>query len=77
LEAPRPASARPLADTLSDTGHDGRERAVTLSPGFRWGWNVGERQIVVGTALPITTEESETTVGVLTYFSYELPFGRH
>jgi hypothetical protein len=66
-----------FADVLSNTGHDRRERAVTVSPGFRWGWNVGERQIVVGTALPITTEESETTVGVLTYFSYELPFGPH
>jgi hypothetical protein len=66
-----------FADVLAQTGHDGRERAVTVSPGFRWGWNVGEQQIVVGTALPVTTEASETTLGVLTYFSYELPFGRH
>ena len=66
-----------FADVLWDAGHTSRERAVTVSPGFRWGWNVGERQIVIGTALPITTEESDTTLGVLTYFSYELPFGPH
>jgi hypothetical protein len=52
-----------------------RERVVTISPGFRGGWNLSEdKQIIVGAALPITFQEGERTVAFLTYFSYELPF---
>jgi hypothetical protein len=48
--------------------------SATISPGFRRGWNVGERQIVVGGALPITRADERTRVAVLAYFSYELRF---
>lgn len=47
---------------------------ATISPGFRGGWNVGERQIVVGVAVPITRVDGRSTAALLTYFSYELPF---
>jgi hypothetical protein len=48
--------------------------AMTFSPGFRRGWNFGERQLVVGAALPVTRAEGRSTVALLSYFSYELPF---
>ena len=51
-----------------------RQAFVTVSPGFRGGWNVGDQQIIVGAALPITAGEDETGVAFLSYFSYELPF---
>lgn len=49
-------------------------QATTLSPGFRRGWNLGDRQLVVGAATPITRASGATTAALLTYFSYELPF---
>lgn len=52
------------------------ERIVTVSPGFRRGWNLGDHQIVVGAAIPIRIAESGRHTSILTYFSYELPFGR-
>jgi hypothetical protein len=51
-----------------------REATLTVSPGFRRGWNVGDRQIVVGAAVPISRGEGETATAFLTYFSYELPY---
>jgi hypothetical protein len=60
-------------ETLED-GRVRRERAFTLSPGFRGGWNIGPRQVIVGAALPVTFAGGTRDVGVLTYFSYELPF---
>jgi hypothetical protein len=50
------------------------DQSTTLSPGFRRGWNVGDRQLVVGAAVPITRAVGATTAALLTYFSYELPF---
>jgi hypothetical protein len=50
------------------------DESLTLSPGFRRGWNIGERQIVVGAAIPATRAEHRWTAALLTYFSYELPF---
>jgi hypothetical protein len=50
------------------------DESFTLSPGFRRGWNFGERQLVVGIAAPITREEGRSTTALLTYLSYELPF---
>jgi hypothetical protein len=73
-------NTRPLLNVLTETvvafDDEGRghKTAVTVSPGFRTGWNRGERQIVVGAALPITVDGDATGVAVLTYFSYELPF---
>jgi hypothetical protein len=48
--------------------------AVTVSPGFRRGWNVGDRQIVVGLAAPVTWTDGRSAGALLTYFSLELPF---
>ena len=50
------------------------DESFTLSPGFRRGWNFGERQMVVGIAAPITRAEGRSTTALLTYLSYELPF---
>jgi hypothetical protein len=46
----------------------------TVSPGFRRAWNIGEHQIVVGLAAPITRSRGSTDAAALSYFSYELPF---
>ena len=51
-----------------------RARTVTVSPGFRTGWNVGKQQVVVGAALPVSRLEGSSHVALLTYFSYELRF---
>jgi hypothetical protein len=45
-----------------------------VSPGFRRGWDVGDSQIVVGLAVPITFAGDERKTSLLTYVSYELPF---
>ena len=50
------------------------DESVTVSPGFRRGWNLGEHQIVIGVAAPITRADGRSTAALLTYFSYELPF---
>jgi hypothetical protein len=47
---------------------------VTVSPGFRRGWNFGEKQLVIGLAAPITRAEGRSAAALLTYLSYELPF---
>jgi hypothetical protein len=48
--------------------------AFTISPGFRLGWNIGDHQLVVGAAAPLTRSDGRNTAAMLTYFSYELPF---
>jgi hypothetical protein len=48
--------------------------SITVAPGFRRGWNLGDRQLVVGAAVPFTRAAGTTTAALLTYFSYELPF---
>jgi hypothetical protein len=62
--------------SFDDTGGaaPARARTVTISPGFRTGWNFGERQVVVGAAVPLSRVEGRGDLGVITYFSYELPF---
>jgi hypothetical protein len=52
----------------------GRDRTMIVSPGFRRGWNFGERQLVIGAAGPISRSSGATTTALLAYFSYELPF---
>ena len=53
----------------------GRDPTLTIAPGFRRGWNVGDRtQIVFGVGVPVTAGGDDTTVALLTYLSYELPF---
>jgi DtxR family Mn-dependent transcriptional regulator len=51
-----------------------RSRTTILSPGLRGGWNIGDKQVIVGCAVPVSRSEGHTTVAVLGYFSYELPF---
>jgi DtxR family transcriptional regulator, Mn-dependent transcriptional regulator len=65
-------------ETLSATGIGltGRSTAFTLSPGARGGWNIGDHQLVLGLALPITWTGGDSDAAVLGYFSYELPFRR-
>ena len=62
--------------SLGATARPSRERVVTISPGFRYGWNIGDRQIVLGAAVPVTTEAGESTTALFGYASYELPFTR-
>jgi DtxR family Mn-dependent transcriptional regulator len=53
-----------------------RDTTYTLSPGFRGGWNVGDKQIIAGFAVPFSFASGDNSTGALLYFSYELPFGR-
>ena len=62
-------------ETVLEQGTE-RETGLTLSPGFRGGWNVGDKQVIVGFALPITWVGDTQNTGAFFYFSYELPFKR-
>jgi hypothetical protein len=53
-----------------------RQRALTISPGVRFGWNLGDRQFVAGVAFPITFLGGANEPGGFLYMSYELPFRR-
>jgi hypothetical protein len=53
-----------------------RAAVLTVSPGARGGFNVGDAQIVLGLAVPIVRQQGDTDTGVLGYLSYELPFAR-
>lgn len=55
-------------------GGKSRDTIFTLSPGARGGWNLGDHQLILGAAVPITWIESDSSAGVLLYLSYELPF---
>ena len=59
---------------IAPAGTRVRERVTILAPGARGGWNVGDKQIVVGAAIPVTRVAGGSSAGVLGYFSYELPF---
>jgi hypothetical protein len=60
-------------ETIADPGTV-RQRGVTLSPGFRTGWDIGDKQLVAGFAVPTTWRGGDSATGVFLYFSYELPF---
>ena len=57
---------------------DGTERETffTLSPGARWGWNIGDHQLILGVAIPVTWNGGDADSGTFFYVSYELPFKR-
>ena len=57
-------------------GSTTRETVFTLSPGARGGWNLGDQQLILGAAIPITWVASNSSAGILLYLSYELPFAR-
>jgi DtxR family transcriptional regulator, Mn-dependent transcriptional regulator len=63
---------------LEDAGGGdlGHLKIFTLSPGARGGWNIGDRQVIIGAAVPVTWVEGESETALLLYFSYELPFRR-
>jgi hypothetical protein len=64
-----------LEDSVIGFQQTARERVVTLSPGVRGGWTLtGDRQVIVGAAVPITFTEGDHSAAILGYFSYELPF---
>jgi len=60
------------------TGIVDRSGVLTVSPGFRGGWNLKahDAQIVIGAAVPVTRADGETSAGLFGYFSYERRFGR-
>jgi DtxR family Mn-dependent transcriptional regulator len=60
---------------LEETGTS-RDATFTLSPGFRGGWTVGDKQVIVGFALPTSWSDTAST-GAFVYLSYELPFGKN
>jgi hypothetical protein len=53
-----------------------RHRVLTLSPGARGGWDIGDRQVIVGLAVPVTWTEGAHDEAAFVYVSYELPFRR-
>ena len=57
-------------------GLTARDRFVTVAPGARFGWNLGDQQLVLGVALPIVTGDDTTDTGIFGYASWELPFMR-
>jgi DtxR family transcriptional regulator, Mn-dependent transcriptional regulator len=65
-----------LFQELIDEVGTRRETAFTLAPGARWGWNLGDQQLIFGLAIPVTWAADETETGAFIYASYELPF-RH
>jgi DtxR family Mn-dependent transcriptional regulator len=63
---------------VSEQSFDGiskkREKVFVLSPGVRGGWNLGDRQLITGLAVPITWQADDTDAALFLYLSYELPF---
>jgi hypothetical protein len=49
---------------------------VTVAPGVRFGWDSGDKQTIVGIAVPVTRGLESTDVSAFGYLSYELPFAR-
>lgn len=60
----------------ADNGRTEHQPAVTVSPGVRGGWTRGDRQFVLGAAVPVTRAGHATTTAILGYLSYELPFSK-
>lgn len=61
-------------ETTDPLGGLGRETVLTLSPGVRGGWDMGDRQLIVGVAVPVTFANDDHDTGIFGYLSYELPF---
>lgn len=74
--------ARPMVHLMLETlvesleEPQGRHAHFIASPGVRIGKNIGDAQMVVGAAVPITFSRDPTDSALLLYFSYELPFKR-
>jgi hypothetical protein len=64
-----------LQDTVIDENTTSAQPIGTIAPGVRGGWTIGDRQLILGAAVPITLQEGQQrSMAFLTYFSYELPF---
>jgi hypothetical protein len=63
-----------MAESVFRAEEYGSEHSMLVSPGFRAGWNFGDRQLVLGAAVPIGVFEQDESAALLVYFSYELPF---
>jgi DtxR family Mn-dependent transcriptional regulator len=57
--------------SIIGTGH---ERLFTLSPGVRGGWDLGDKQLILGLAVPVTWAAGGHETAAFFYVSYELPF---
>lgn len=54
-----------------------RERSLIVSPGARGGWNIGDRQLILGFAVPVTWfSDGPRDTGAFIYASFEFPFTR-
>jgi hypothetical protein len=51
-----------------------RDKSFTLSPGVRGGWNLGDTQLILGFAVPVTWNGGDRDTAAFFYLSYELPF---
>lgn len=63
-------------DAEHEPGRAARVRTFTISPGLRRGWNMDEKQLVIGGAVPVASSGGRTAVGALAYVSFEGPFRR-
>ena len=61
-------------EDLPSTEGIGHERLFTLSPGIRGGWDLGEKQLILGLAVPVTWAAGHHETAAFLYASYELPF---
>jgi DtxR family Mn-dependent transcriptional regulator len=70
--------ARPMLNLMLESviAWEDDATSVTVSPGLRTGWNVGDAQTIVGVAIPASFSNASNSVGLFGYFSYELPFTR-
>jgi DtxR family Mn-dependent transcriptional regulator len=63
-------------DAAISDGVTNRTRRVTVLPGCRTGWNIGDVQAIAGLGVPVNFADGNASAGVFGYFSYELPFVR-
>ena len=64
-----------MQDTVIDEENTSAQRIGMIAPGLRGGWTIGDRQVILGAAVPFTLQEGQPrSAAVLLYFSYELPF---
>jgi DtxR family Mn-dependent transcriptional regulator len=61
-------------EDLPSTVGTGHERLFTLSPGARGGWDLGDQQLILGVAVPVTWAAGTHETAAFFYVSYELPF---
>lgn len=61
-------------ESTTSPGRTDRDTRWILSPGFRTGWQHGERVLVLGAAVPFGLTSAAEEIGFLAYFSLELPF---